>query len=99
NLPDGKEEAASVIAAEVKSLSFSYFDGSDWVDSWDSTTMGADGVTPIGPPRLIKITIGMAKPGTTGDQDQDVKVYTHVLIIQSANGTTQQQSTGAGATP
>ena len=47
NLPD---DASYVIAEEVKSLTFSYFDGSAWQDSWDGTTPGPDGVTPMGPP-------------------------------------------------
>lgn len=101
NLPPGLEnESAFLIAEEVRSLSFQYFDGAGWQDTWDSTTPGADGVTPIGSPRAIAVIIGVARPGAAGN----VKVYRHVIAIQSANGATAQQAQPAstsegGATP
>jgi hypothetical protein len=84
----------------VRSLSFEYFDGTNWQDSWDSTTPGADGITPVGSPRAVAVTVGVALPGANGN----VKIYRHVIAIQSANGTTAQQTpapttTGGGATP
>ena len=100
NLPPGIDsEGSFLIAEEVRSLSFQYFDGTNWQDNWDSTTPGADGVTPIGSPRAVAVTVGVARPGANGN----VKVYRHVIAISSANGTTQQaqaqSSSGGGATP
>src|SRR5262249_25102667 len=66
--PDIPDEASFVKAEEVKSLQFSYFDGNEWLDSWDGAAPGSDGVTPQGPPPLIAITIGLA-PGN-GPSDQ-----------------------------
>ena len=61
NLPPGIDnEASYVIADEVRSLNFQYFDGTNWQDSWDSTVAGNDGVTPIGSPVAIAVTIGVA---------------------------------------
>src|SRR6266851_2974296 len=96
---DITEEAYQIMAPEVLSLTFSYFDGTDWQDSWDSTTMGADGVTPIGPPRLVAITIGLVNPSGS---DGDSIVRRHVVPIATANGTTSSTSTqtsGGGTSP
>ena len=99
NLPPGIDnEDSYVLADEVRSLSFQYFDGTDWQDSWDSTTLGADGITPIGSPRAIAVTIGVARPRSPGGPPQDdsnLKTYRHVLIIPSANGTTALNTPGA----
>jgi hypothetical protein len=78
---------------EVRNINFSYYDGSNWQDTWDSTTLGADGITPIGPPRAVAVTIEVAQPGPDGGER--VKSYRHVVFIPSANGaTTMQQPAG-----
>jgi prepilin-type N-terminal cleavage/methylation domain-containing protein len=102
NLPPGVDDEASfVIAGEVQSLQFQYFDGTAWQDSWDSTQLGADGVT-------IGVTpAGRPKPG---EPPPALKFHRHVIAIDTANGTTQlqqqnpstsstQSSTGGGASP
>ena len=41
NLPPGVDnENSFIIADEVRSLQFQYWDGTDWQDSWDSTNSG-----------------------------------------------------------
>ena len=90
NIPD---EAAHVIAEEVKSLTFSYFDGSQWQDTWDSTQPGADGATPKGPPLAIAIVIGIPAPGAERTNSGNLKQYRHVVAIPSANGATQPNTT------
>jgi hypothetical protein len=88
-IPPGiPDEPSYVIAEEVKSLTFSYFDGSTWQDSWDGTQPGADGVTPKGPPLAVAITMGVATPGA-GTGPDGLKQYRHVVSILSANGATQ----------
>jgi Tfp pilus assembly protein PilV len=95
NLPPGIDgESNYVIADEVRELNFQYFDGTNWQDSWDSTTPGADGVTPIGSPVAIAVTISVARPGAS----DSVKSYRHVIAIQTANGTTVQQTQSASST-
>ncbi len=103
NVPD---PASCVIAEEVKSLTFSYYDGSTWQASWDSTTAGPDGVTPVGPPVAIAIVLGIAVPGQA-----DLKQYRHVVPVPTANnlgqvlygtgssnGTTTAGAAGSGGT-
>jgi hypothetical protein len=100
------DDPSLVLAPEVKSLTFSYFDGSNWQDSWDATTLGADGITPIGAPRAIAVTLAIAHPVRGGAPGASaVKEYRHVVAIATANGATQQpqqtsnQTTGGGTTP
>jgi prepilin-type N-terminal cleavage/methylation domain-containing protein len=100
--PPGVDEAGAVLAPEVRSLELSYFDGSNWQDTWDSTTLGNDGITPIGSPRAIAIVLGVVRPAS-GGRPEEVKKYRHVVAIQTANGTTllnnQQPNNGGGAAP
>jgi type II secretory pathway pseudopilin PulG len=93
-------EESMVIAEEVKSLTFSYFDGNTWQDSWDGTAAGPDGSTPIGPPLAIAITLGLAVPGLeeTSNVDQPLKLYRHVVPLATANGVSQP-TTGGTTTP
>jgi hypothetical protein len=88
NVPD---DGALVIAPEVANLEFHFFDGTNWSDTWDGTSIGSDGATPIGPPRAVKIIVGIRSPSG------QVKNYVHVVAIQSANA--QPTSTTTGESP
>jgi hypothetical protein len=70
-----------VLAAEVSSVEFRYFDGSSWVDSWDGAAMGEYGKSLLGPPRAIEITVSIQPPGTG-----EPKSYRHVVAFQTAPG-------------
>ena len=101
NLPPGVDnESSYIIADEVRSLSFQYFDGQQWWDSWDSTELGPDGATPIGSPVAIAVTVGVARPHSPGQPaDASLRMYSHTLFIPSANGITMlsQATSGAGS--
>ena len=90
--PDAGDANSKLLAAEVKSVQFQYFDGSEWEDSWDGTQAGSDGVTPIGPPLAIAVTLGIAGP------DGEVKTYRHVVAIPTANNPTPSQLSASGTT-
>ena len=87
--PNVSDEASLVIAPEVVQVQFRYFDGTDWQDTWDGSQPGPDGMTPMGPPRAIEITLGIRQPrpdGATGDTTNDnVKTYVHYVAIEAAN--------------
>ena len=90
---DPPDDPQYVIAPEVRSLTFSYWDGSSWQDSWDGTTAGSDGVTPMGPPIAVQISIELAGSGQGANAKS--KTYTYVISLPTANGATQQNNTGS----
>jgi prepilin-type N-terminal cleavage/methylation domain-containing protein len=71
-------------ATEVKNLTFRYWNGSDWQDSWDGTQLGDDNTTPLGPPAAIEITLEVAPSGTSS-QDEKTMIYRHIVTIPTAN--------------
>ncbi len=90
--PDIPDDPSQIIAEEVKTLQFSYFDGTSWQDTWDGTALGSDGKTPLGPPPAIAVVIGVQAPASRYGASPVVKTYRHVVAILPANGTTQQTS-------
>jgi hypothetical protein len=99
--PDIPDEPSYVIAEEVRSLNFQYFDGTNWQDSWDGTALGgSDGMTPLGPPMAIAITIGLVPPSTEkrGGKEPELKYYRHVVALPSANGALFQQLSNSTST-
>jgi hypothetical protein len=83
----------------VTGLSFRYFDGVGWVDTWDGTALGADGKTPIGPPRAVEITLSIRPAGADSNDTAAVKQYRHVIAVNAANAQpTMADDTGTGTT-
>jgi type II secretory pathway component PulJ len=79
--PDVPNERGLVIAPEVSRLQFQFFDGSGWVDQWDGTVPGEDGVTPLGPPRAVRVSLSvrsMSNPDVA-------KNHVFVVAIPAAN--------------
>jgi hypothetical protein len=100
--PDIPEDSYKLLADEVQSLQFQYFDGSTWQDSWDGTMPGSDGVTPIGPPLAIAVTIGVPAPGTSRSlisENNPLKMFRHVIPLVTANGTTPAPTTSSMSSP
>jgi prepilin-type N-terminal cleavage/methylation domain-containing protein len=93
-LPPNVDESKYIYAEDVVGLSFQYYDGTNWTDTWDGSTLGADGKTPIGPPRLIQVTMTIRYAGTQGTEAKE-KTFIHSVAIGAANA----QPTQAGATP
>lgn len=93
--PQVDNEATLLIGPEVKSLNFTYFDGFEWQDTWDSTQAGADGVTPIGPPLAVSIEIGLPP---AADPDGPLKKYRHVVWLMATNGANAASITSTGST-
>jgi prepilin-type N-terminal cleavage/methylation domain-containing protein len=99
--PDLSDGYSKLVAREVKSLTFQYFDVNQqaWVDSWDGTQAGPDGTTPIGPPAAISITVEIALPNADGEPVQ--KTFRHIVALPTANGAQSQTTTTStgGTTP
>ncbi len=95
------DENSYIFAPEVQSIQFSYFDGTNWNDTWDgtvaSTLPNSDTVTPQGPPIAVAIVIGVQTDNPdqqnstpTGDLGggNGLKMYRCVIAIPTANGMT-----------
>src|SRR5262249_26515153 len=92
-LPDA-DESKCLLAPEVQSVEFSYFDGTSWTDTWDSTANGDDdgeNFIPQGPPRAVAIKIGYLPPGARPDQ---IRYQRHVIAIPAANGNMENDQGG-----
>lgn len=78
--PDIPDAESYIMAEEVKSLTFNYFNGS-WQDSWNSSLSGSDSTTSQGPPLAIAIELGIGSPGSA-----NWRTYRHVVSIPSGSG-------------
>jgi hypothetical protein len=81
---DNSEPA--IIAHEVKSIVFEYYDGTNWQQTWDGTTTDPSGNTtrPIGPPAAVAFTVTLAIPMHGPQKTRDIS-YRHVVPIHTAN--------------
>jgi prepilin-type N-terminal cleavage/methylation domain-containing protein len=82
---DPDEPDSVLLAEEVTAVTFEYAEGTGFVGTWDGTTPGPDGVTPMGPPRAVKITLTYQVPvgrGKTVD-----RTVSQVIVIRAAPGT------------
>jgi hypothetical protein len=77
-----------VLASEVTSLTFSYWDGSAWQTSWDGNETASDSMTPKGPPMAVAIELELTTPGPSGS-DPRKKKFRHVVSIPTAAGKPQ----------
>ena len=83
--PDAPDSV--LLAEEVTSVDFQYTDGTSgsWVTEWNGTDPGPDGVTPLGPPRAVKVTLDLRI--LTGKGDPITKQVSQVIVVRSAPGT------------
>jgi hypothetical protein len=77
---DPEEE---VLCGSVRSLNFRYYDGTDWLDEWDSS--GNDNSLP----KAVEITIVLEDADKAGDKDSDdyednLYEYKETVIIPCA---------------
>jgi prepilin-type N-terminal cleavage/methylation domain-containing protein len=81
--PDRTDEASEVIAPEVKDITFEYYDGGTWQSTWDGSATDTDGVSLIGPPRAVRITLVLEFVGKNGPVQKTVR---QVIPIRAAVG-------------
>ena len=60
--PEVPEPVEDVLCRNVTGLNFTYFDGQDWLDSWDSTTQG--NTLPV----AVQVSVAVGKRGEEGPQ-------------------------------
>ncbi|MFO0967074.1 MAG: prepilin-type N-terminal cleavage/methylation domain-containing protein [Gemmataceae bacterium] len=83
-----------VIAPEVISVAFEYFDGSSFNSTWDGANPVGDISQPTGPPSAIRVTLTLRKRGApAGSMSADDTVqYQQVIAIPTGNAFTQEGS-------
>jgi prepilin-type N-terminal cleavage/methylation domain-containing protein len=91
--PNVTDESRYVFAPEVTEMTFRYFDGENWQDTWDGTVLGEDGKTPVGPPRAIEVTLSIRRFGADPNDQSAIKQYRQVIPVNAGNA-----STGTGTT-
>ncbi|QJW97188.1 type II secretion system protein GspJ [Frigoriglobus tundricola] len=89
-----------LLSSEVSGVVFEFTDGTsgEWQTSWDGTVPGPDGVTPLGPPRAVRVTLTLPGAGASGQQS--TKTVVQVFVIRTAPGTntpTMLQAPTAGS--
>ena len=83
--PDRDAVNTSVLAEEVVDVFFEYFDGTGSSSgTWDGSAAGPDGVTPLGPPRAIRVTLVLAISVGKGEPIQ--KQASQVIAVRAAPG-------------
>ncbi|MFL5343112.1 MAG: prepilin-type N-terminal cleavage/methylation domain-containing protein [Gemmataceae bacterium] len=87
DVPTSVDDHTRVLAGEVTELTFRYYDGTSFQDSWDGSQPGPDGVTPMGPPQAVEVTIVVQSP-STGKQTK----YVHVVSLPAAPGPSSSSS-------
>ncbi|HEY1377424.1 MAG TPA: type II secretion system protein GspJ [Gemmataceae bacterium] len=97
--PNVNNESQLIIAPEVTAVTFQYFDGTTWQDTWDGTALGPDGKTPVGPPRAVVINLSVRRAGADPNDQTAVRNYRHVVAIGAANAqpTMSDDTTATGA--
>ena len=93
-----------VIAPEVVSIAWAYWDGTVWSNTWDSDELETL-------PRAVRVTIGVRPPGSVasaGDIDaDDVRSFTHLVRLpaaavpdnEDAGGDADGETVGGGTPP
>ena len=90
-LPSTVEDppAQQWLMSGVKSITFQFYDGSQWADSWDTTTPSLTTGLTNDLPKAIKVQIELA----TEDRNAPVKAPIEIVVPVVAQGRTNQTST------
>jgi uncharacterized membrane protein YgcG len=90
------DEKQYVISDKVLNVTFQYFDGNSWQDSWDGTvpqsssqssggsSSSSQAQPPVGPPMAIAINLTVLRANSPPGRQQGV-TFRHVVAIPTAN--------------
>lgn len=77
---DRSDEIGDLLAEEISSATFQYYDGTSWVDTWDGSQLATDGKSLRGPPRAVKISF------TVERANAEPRRFAHVFALRAASG-------------
>jgi hypothetical protein len=86
-IADDSSTLGDLIAPEIESLQFAYYDGTQWLTSWDSTQNG-------GLPVAVQITLAITRPPNKYGVVPSPGIYSLLVTIltdQTANAASQDQ--------
>lgn len=81
-----EDDTAPVVAEEVRAVRFQYHSGPGgaWTEQWDSRSMDYDDLTPIGPPRAVRVEVDIEMPARPGEEPVS-RTYSRVVVIPVGN--------------
>jgi len=89
--PEVVEPAEEVLCPKAVSLNFRYYDGADWLDSWDSTTAG-DSL-----PLAVEAVVGVAAAENAADAgDSSIRRFARVTILPCRQAPSAGITVGGG---
>lgn len=95
NIPAEEEE---ILCTDVRTFTLKFFDGVDWYDTWDSTTLlDADGNPAI--PTMVQIDLVLNVEGVSiPTEEADTYRVTKLIPIACAKPVDAEQTSGTAAT-
>jgi prepilin-type N-terminal cleavage/methylation domain-containing protein len=87
------QQATQLLAPEVEALQFRYFDGTQWLEQWDSSTMGSL-------PMAIEIQIKLTRRPLTSRQLPSSAIYrlvVHPSVTQPTSSSTSSATTSSAS--
>lgn len=81
-----QDDTAPIVAEEVRAVRFFYHSGpgGSWVEQWDSRSLDYDDLTPVGPPRAVRVEVDIEMPALPG-RDPVSRTYSRVVVIPTGN--------------
>ena len=79
----------------VQSLKFTYYDGQDWLDAWDSTTQQEDMTDSSTLPQAVKMRVDFVAPAS-GEREQLPIEVVVPIVIKVVTPATEQSDTASG---
>ena len=99
-LISGTDEVGEVVAAEVASIEFQYFDGIEWRYEWDTEVEGALPVAIEVVLLMMPFGASTALDGPLGAESplEDTQLRYHRMVVQLPTGQPVEDTTTSGAT-
>jgi hypothetical protein len=83
--------AGKPIAPEVESIQFAYYDGTEWLSSWDSTQNG-------GLPLAVQITLAITRPANRNGEIPPPGIYSLLVSIPTDQSSSAASSSSSSST-
>jgi general secretion pathway protein J len=86
--PTALDPREEIVGRNISGLDLQYYDGSTWVDEWDSSVENAQ------LPWAVKVTLTIYDPESNRSSEQGMRDFTQIFMLLSANQEKNDQDTG-----